>query len=1025
MCTVTDSLVVRGAREHNLRNISLVLPRDALIVFTGLSGSGKSSLAFDTIFAEGQRRYVESLSAYARQFLGQMDKPDVDFIEGLSPAVSIDQKSTSRNPRSTVGTITEVYDYLRLLYARAGRPHCPVCGQPISRQSPQQIVDRLLALEEGTRFQVLAPVVRGRKGEYVEVFRQLAGAGFSRARVDGEVVQLTEPPTLDKKYKHSIDVIVDRLAVKPSVKQRLTDSVETALALAQGVVSIDFVDLDPSDPLRERRYSERMACPNDHDIAIEELEPRQFSFNGPWGACPDCSGLGTRMEVDPELVVPDDEKSLAQGALAPWASAHVADYFQRLVEALAASSGFSMTVPWHRLPAAAQKLLLYGVPGQVHVRYRNRYGRERSYNAKYEGVVSYIERRHAEAESDTSRERFAGYMREVPCHSCHGARLKPTSLAVTVGGKNIAEISAMSIDESAAFLQQLVLTDRERQIAERVLKEINERLKFLLDVGLDYLSLSRPTGSLSGGEAQRIRLATQIGSGLVGVLYVLDEPSIGLHQRDNRRLIETLIRLRDLGNTLIVVEHDEDTIRTADWAVDIGPGAGEHGGHVVVSGPVEDLLNHPTSLTGAYLSGRRTIPLPDSRRPRVRGREITVHNAAEHNLHDVTVSFPLGQMIAVTGVSGSGKSTLVNTILYTALAKRIYNSREVPGRHRSISGGDQIDKVIHVDQSPIGRTPRSNPATYTGVFDHIRKLFSETPEAKVRGYQQGRFSFNVKGGRCENCTGDGTIKIEMNFLPDVYVPCEVCHGARYNRETLEVHYKGKSIAEVLDMSIEEGLEYFAALPAIARHLRTLVDVGLGYVRLGQPAPTLSGGEAQRVKLASELQKRSTGRTLYVLDEPTTGLHFEDIRKLLGVLGKLVDAGNTVVVIEHNLDVIKTADWLIDMGPEGGTRGGMIIAEGTPEQIAANADSYTGDFLRPILAGRSVPVGPRQPDLVGPPLEPAPTDGQPPATVKKGSGSKAPAKKVSAKKIPAKKSTAVTSDVATAPNGRRVPVGKAS
>ncbi|HZA31690.1 MAG TPA: excinuclease ABC subunit UvrA [Propionibacteriaceae bacterium] len=1025
MCTVTDSLVVRGAREHNLRNISLELPRDALIVFTGLSGSGKSSLAFDTIFAEGQRRYVESLSAYARQFLGQMDKPDVDFIEGLSPAVSIDQKSTSRNPRSTVGTITEVYDYLRLLYARAGRPHCPVCGEPISRQSPQQIVDRLLGLEEGTRFQVLAPVVRGRKGEYVEVFRQLAGAGFSRARVDGELVQLTEPPTLDKKYKHSIDVIVDRLAVKPSVKQRLTDSVETALALAQGVVSIDFVDLDPGDPLRERRYSERMACPNDHDIAIEELEPRQFSFNGPWGACPDCSGLGTRMEVDPELVVPDDEKTLAQGAIAPWASAHVADYFQRLIEALAASSGFSMTVPWHRLPAAAQKLLLYGVPGQVHVRYRNRYGRERSYNAKYEGVVSYIERRHAEAESDTSRERFAGYMREVPCHSCHGARLKPTSLAVTVGGKNIAEISAMSIDESAAFLQQLVLTDRERQIAERVLKEINERLRFLLDVGLDYLSLSRPTASLSGGEAQRIRLATQIGSGLVGVLYVLDEPSIGLHQRDNRRLIETLIRLRDLGNTLIVVEHDQDTIRTADWAVDIGPGAGEHGGHVVVSGPVEDLLNHPTSLTGAYLSGRRSISLPARRRPRVRGREITVHNAAEHNLRDVSVGFPLGQLIAVTGVSGSGKSTLVNSILYTALAKRIYNSREVPGRHRSISGADQIDKVIHVDQSPIGRTPRSNPATYTGVFDHVRKLFSETPEAKVRGYQQGRFSFNVKGGRCENCTGDGTIKIEMNFLPDVYVPCEVCHGARYNRETLEVHYKGKSIAEVLDMSIEEGLEYFAALPAIARHLRTLVDVGLGYVRLGQPAPTLSGGEAQRVKLASELQKRSTGRTLYVLDEPTTGLHFEDIRKLLGVLNKLVDAGNTVVVIEHNLDVIKTADWLIDMGPEGGSRGGMIIAEGTPEQIAANPDSYTGDFLRRVLADRSVPVGPQQPDLIGSPPDAALTDGQLPATAKKGTEDTAPAKKVPAKKISAKKSSAVTSDVATTPSGRRVPVSKAS
>jgi excinuclease ABC subunit A len=1024
MCTVTDSLVIRGAREHNLRNISLELPRDALIVFTGLSGSGKSSLAFDTIFAEGQRRYVESLSAYARQFLGQMDKPDVDFIEGLSPAVSIDQKSTSRNPRSTVGTITEVYDYLRLLYARAGRPHCPVCGEPISRQSPQQIVDRLLALEEGTRFQVLAPVVRGRKGEYVEVFRQLAGAGFSRARVDGEVVQLTEPPTLDKKYKHSIDVIVDRLAVKPSVKQRLTDSVETALALAQGIVSIDFVDLNPTDPLRERRYSERMACPNDHDIAIDELEPRQFSFNGPWGACPACSGLGTRMEVDPELVVPDDEKSLAQGAIAPWASAHVADYFQRLIEALANSSGFSMTIPWHRLPAAAQKLLLYGVPGQVHVRYRNRYGRERSYNAKYEGVVSYIERRHAEAESDTSRERFAGYMREVPCHACHGARLKPTSLAVTVGGKNIAEISAMSIDESAAFLQQLELTDREQQIAERVLKEINERLKFLLDVGLDYLSLSRPTASLSGGEAQRIRLATQIGSGLVGVLYVLDEPSIGLHQRDNRRLIETLIRLRDLGNTLIVVEHDEDTIRNADWAVDIGPGAGEHGGHVVVSGPVEDLLNHPTSLTGAYLSGRRSIPLPASRRPRVRGREITVHNAAEHNLRDVTVQFPLGQMIAVTGVSGSGKSTLVNSILYTALAKRLYNARDVPGRHRSISGADQIDKVIHVDQSPIGRTPRSNPATYTGVFDHVRKLFSDTPEAKVRGYQQGRFSFNVKGGRCENCTGDGTIKIEMNFLPDVYVPCEVCHGARYNRETLEVHYKGKSIAEVLDMSIEEGLEYFAALPAIARHLRTLVDVGLGYVRLGQPAPTLSGGEAQRVKLASELQKRSTGRTLYVLDEPTTGLHFEDIRKLLGVLGKLVDAGNTVVVIEHNLDVIKTADWLIDMGPEGGSRGGMIIAEGTPEQIAANPDSYTGDFLRPVLAGRSVPLGP-QPDLIGFPPDAVATDGRSPASVQRESESNAPAKNGPAKKISAKKARAATSDVATTPDGRRVPVGKAS
>ncbi len=1008
MSDVNDRLIVRGAREHNLRNISLDLPRDALIVFTGLSGSGKSSLAFDTIFAEGQRRYVESLSAYARQFLGQMDKPDVDFIEGLSPAVSIDQKSTSRNPRSTVGTITEVYDYLRLLYARAGRPHCPVCGEPISRQSPQQIVDRLMDLPEGTRFQILAPVVRGRKGEYAEVFRELAAGGFSRARVDGEVIQLTDPPTLDKKYKHNIDVIVDRLAVKPTVKQRLTDSVETALGLAQGIVAVDFVDLDPKDRGRERNYSEKMACPNNHDIAIDELEPRQFSFNGPWGACPECHGLGTRMEVDPDLVVPDDEKSLSQGAIAPWASAHVADYFIRLIDSLAESAGFSTTVPWHRLPAAAQQMLLYGVPGQVHVRYKNRYGRERSYNAKYEGVVSYIERRHAEAETDTSRERFAGYMREVPCRACKGARLKPTSLAVTVGDKNISEIADMSIDEAAAFLRGLELTERERQIAERVLKEINERLKFLLDVGLDYLSLSRPTASLSGGEAQRIRLATQIGSGLVGVLYVLDEPSIGLHQRDNRRLIETLVRLRDLGNTLIVVEHDEDTIKTADWAVDIGPGAGEHGGYVVHSGSVADLLTHPDSITGAYLSGRRSIPLPATRRPRVKGREITVHNAVEHNLQNVTVTFPMGQLIAVTGVSGSGKSTLVNAILYTALAKRIYNARDVPGRHRSITGADEIDKIIHVDQSPIGRTPRSNPATYTGVFDHMRRLFAETPEAKVRGYQPGRFSFNVKGGRCENCTGDGTIKIEMNFLPDVYVPCEVCHGARYNRETLEVHYKGKSISAILDMAIEEAAEFFAAIPAINRHLKTLVEVGLGYVRLGQPAPTLSGGEAQRVKLASELQKRSTGRTLYVLDEPTTGLHFEDIRKLLGVLGRLVDAGNTVVVIEHNLDVIKTADWLIDMGPEGGSRGGKVIAEGTPEQIAVHPDSYTGEFLKPILDGRSVPVGSAQPELIAPPTT---------AAAKKAA--KKAAKRAPAKKAPAKKL------VASRSAGPRVPASKAS
>ena len=949
MIGVNDRLTIRGAREHNLRNVNLDLPRDSLIVFTGLSGSGKSSLAFDTIFAEGQRRYVESLSAYARQFLGQMDKPDVDFIEGLSPAVSIDQKSTSRNPRSTVGTITEVYDYLRLLFARIGRPHCPECGEPISRQTPQQIVDRLLALPEGTRFQVLAPVVRGRKGEYLDLFRQLAGQGLSRVRVDGEVHQLTAPPpTLDKQKKHSIEVIVDRLAVKPSIKQRLTDSVETALGLASGVVAIDFVDRDASDPHRERRYSEKLACPNGHDVSIEELEPRQFSFNAPWGACPACSGLGTRLQVDPDLVVPDRGKSLVDNAIAVWANPYIGGYFQTLFTALAAQEGFSTATPWQDLPARVQNLLLNGVPKPLTVRTRTRHGREHSFQAKYEGAIAYIARRHAEAETDTSRERFGGYMREVPCLTCNGARLKPTSLAVTVGGRNISEVAALSIDEAARFVRGLELTEREAHIAERVVKEINERLRFLLDVGLDYLTLSRSAGSLSGGEAQRIRLATQIGSGLVGVLYVLDEPSIGLHQRDNHRLIETLVRLRELGNTLIVVEHDEDTIRNADWVVDIGPGAGEHGGEVIVSGTVDELLAHPSSLTGAYLSGRRAIPMPTQRRPR-NGKAITVHGASEHNLRDVTVSFPLGQLIAVTGVSGSGKSSLVNSILYTALARHLYSARAVPGRHRSITGMEHVDKSIHVDQSPIGRTPRSNPATYTGVFDRIRKLFAETPEAKVRGYGPGRFSFNVKGGRCENCAGDGTIKIEMNFLPDVYVPCEVCHGARYNRETLEVHYKGKTIAQVLDMPIEEGLEFFAAIPAISRHLRTLVDVGLGYVRLGQPATTLSGGEAQRVKLASELQRRSTGRTIYVLDEPTTGLHFEDIRKLLGVLGRLVDAGNTVVVIEHNLDVIKTADWVIDLGPEGGSRGGQVLCEGTPEQVAAHPKSFTGQFLRPVLA----------------------------------------------------------------------------
>ncbi len=944
---VPDRLLVRGAREHNLKDVSLDLPRDALIVFTGLSGSGKSSLAFDTIFAEGQRRYVESLSAYARQFLGQLDKPDVDFIEGLSPAVSIDQKSTSRNPRSTVGTITEVYDYLRLLYARIGRPHCPECGSPIARQSPQAIVDRLLDLPEGTRFAVLSPVVRERKGEYVDLFRQLQAQGYARVRVDGEIHSLDDPPKLKKSEKHSIDVVVDRVVVKDGTRRRLTDSVETALRLSGGLITVDLVDLPESDPGREQMFSEHLACLTD-GLSFEELEPRSFSFNSPFGACPACSGLGTRMEVDPELIVPDDRLTLSEGAVAPWSAGHVTDYFSRLLEALADEMGFDTDTPWKSLPARAKKAILHGHPTEVHVRYRNRYGRQRSYYTTFEGVIPYVERRHSEAETDTSREKFAGYMREVPCGECLGARLKPVSLAVTIADRNIADVASMPIGEAAQFLGDLRLERRDAQIAARVLKEVNERLTFLVDVGLDYLSLDRPAGTLAGGEAQRIRLATQIGSGLVGVLYVLDEPSIGLHQRDNHRLIETLVRLRDLGNTLIVVEHDEDTIRTADWIVDIGPGAGEHGGRIVVSGPYEDLINATDSLTGAYLSGRRSIEVPAVRRPTTPDRILTVEGAREHNLQDVTVSFPLGCLVAVTGVSGSGKSTLVNDILYNVLARELHGARTVPGRHRRVTGMEQLDKVVHVDQSPIGRTPRSNPATYTGVFDHVRRLFSETPEAKVRGYQPGRFSFNVKGGRCEACSGDGTLRIEMNFLPDVYVPCEVCQGARYNRETLEVHYKGRTIAEVLDMPIEEALEFFEAVPAIARHLRTLVDVGLGYVRLGQSAPTLSGGEAQRVKLASELQKRSTGRTVYVLDEPTTGLHFEDIRKLLLVLQGLVDKGNTVIVIEHNLDVIKSADWIIDMGPEGGSGGGRVIGTGTPEDIAVLDGSHTGVFLAPLV-----------------------------------------------------------------------------
>jgi len=950
---VADRLVVRGAREHNLRGVDLDLPRDSLIVFTGLSGSGKSSLAFDTIFAEGQRRYVESLSAYARQFLGQMDKPDVDFIEGLSPAVSIDQKSTSRNPRSTVGTITEVYDYLRLLYARAGKPHCPQCGEPISKQTPQQIVDQVLEMEQGTRFQVLAPVVRGRKGEYVDLFANLQQQGYSRARVDGQVYSLTDPPKLKKQEKHHIGVVVDRLTVKASAKQRLTDSVETALRLADGLVELEFVDLPEDDPHRVRGFSENLACPNGHPLAIEDLEPRSFSFNSPYGACPECTGIGIRKEVDPELVVPDDELSLAEGAIAPWSGGQSAEYFQRLLESLSETIGFRMDTPWRRLPAKAQKAVLHGVDEQVHVRYRNRYGRRRSYYASFEGVIPFLERRLEQTESEYMRERYEGYMREVPCPACQGSRLKPEILAVTLehaerGERSIAEVCALSIEEASEFLEGLKLGQREAMIAGAVLKEIQARLRFLLDVGLTYLSLDRASATLSGGEAQRIRLATQIGSGLVGVLYVLDEPSIGLHQRDNRRLIDTLTRLRDLGNTLIVVEHDEDTIRASDWVVDIGPGAGEHGGHIVHSGPFTKLLKNKKSLTGAYLSGREEIPVPAVRRPRDKKRQLTVVGAREHNLRGVDVSFPLGCLVSVTGVSGSGKSTLVNDILATVLANKLNGARQVPGRHTRVRGLDHVDKLVRVDQSPIGRTPRSNPATYTGVWDHVRKLFAATTEAKVRGYQPGRFSFNVKGGRCEACAGDGTIKIEMNFLPDVYVPCEVCKGARYNRETLEVHYKGKTVSDVLDMPIEEAAEFFEPIKAIHRHLQTLVDVGLGYVRLGQPAPTLSGGEAQRVKLASELQKRSTGKTVYVLDEPTTGLHFEDIRKLLGVINGLVDKGNTVVVIEHNLDVIKTSDWIIDLGPEGGSGGGTIVAEGTPEQVATVGESYTGKFLQDLL-----------------------------------------------------------------------------
>ncbi|HKX34928.1 MAG TPA: excinuclease ABC subunit UvrA [Actinomycetota bacterium] len=947
----TDTLVIHGAREHNLKNITLELPRNALIVFTGLSGSGKSSLAFDTIYAEGQRRYVESLSSYARQFLGQMEKPDVDFIEGLSPAISIDQKSTSRNPRSTVGTITEIYDYLRVLYARIGHPHCPKCGRPIGRQTPEQIVDQVMQLPEGTRFQVLAPVVRGRKGEYEKLLKDLAGQGFVRARIDGQVRELAEQIRLPRNYKHTIEVVVDRLVAKPDIRRRVADSVESALQLTEGLVAIAVQTHDGEDV---QTYSQALACTFD-GLSFDELQPRNFSFNSPYGACQTCDGLGVRLEVDAALVVPDPDLSIADGALAPWSSGRI-EYWDRVLDAVADSHGFSTSTPWKKLPKKVRDVVLYGSDEEIHVKYKNRYGRTRSYWTTYEGVVPVVERRHVETDSESQRERLEEFMREIPCRACGGARLRPETLAVTVGDLNISQLTSLSIRDTLSFTREARLSEREQMIAERLMKEIRERLQFLVDVGLDYLTLSRASATLAGGEAQRIRLATQIGSGLVGVLYILDEPSIGLHQRDNRRLIDTLVRLRDLGNTLVVVEHDEATIAASDHVVDIGPGAGNAGGEIVYTGDLKGLLECDASLTGAFLSGRRVIPTPQVRRA-PGSRRLRVLGAREHNLKDIDLEIPLGLLVCVTGVSGSGKSTLVQEVLLRALMQKVYRSRALPGKHRRLVGWEQIDKVIDIDQSPIGRTPRSNPATYTGMFDHIRKLFSQVPEARVRGYQPGRFSFNVRGGRCENCAGDGQIKIEMHFLPDVYVTCEVCKGHRYNRETLEVRYKHRSIADVLEMSVDEALEFFQNIPVIKRHLQTLSDVGLGYVKLGQPAPTLSGGEAQRIKLSSELQKRATGSTLYILDEPTTGLHFEDIRKLLSVLQRLVAQGNTVIVIEHNLDVVKTADWIVDLGPEGGDAGGEVVVSGTPETVAAHPTSHTGRFLAEVLGTLPLePVG---------------------------------------------------------------------
>ncbi len=942
-------IVIQGAREHNLKNADLEFPRNRMVVFTGLSGSGKSSMAFDTLFAEGQRRYVESLSAYARQFLGQMDKPDVDFIEGLSPAVSIDQKTTNRNPRSTVGTITEIYDYLRLLFARTGMPHCPVCGAEVSAQTPQQMVDRLLTNPERTRFQILAPVVRGRKGEFEDLLDLLRGDGYARALIDGQMRQLSDDITLTKQKKHTIEVVIDRLIIKDGIRQRLTDSVETALRLANGLMVADFVDRNENDPLRRVPFSEHMACPNGHTLELDEIEPRTFSFNAPYGACPECTGLGFSLAIDPELVVPDPDKTLNEGAIEPWMmTKSTGDYYRHLLGGLASELGFDLDTPWKDLPEEVRQAIMYGKDFKVTVSYRNRWGRMREYSTGFEGVVRSLMRRHEETDSEQRKQYYESYMREVPCAVCHGKRLKPEVLAVTVEGKSIADVCDMSAERGLAWINELDLSGAKAQIAGEVVKEIRARLGFLNDVGLNYLTLSRAAKTLSGGEAQRIRLATQIGSGLVGVMYVLDEPSIGLHQRDNARLIDTLHHLRDLGNTLIVVEHDEDTIRSADWLVDIGPGAGEHGGEVVYSGPADHLVDATRSITGDYIAGRRRIEVPKKRRKTRTTKQLTVVGARENNLKDLTVRFPLGVMTCVTGVSGSGKSTLVNQILYPVLADKLNGARIVPGKHTRVGGVDLCDKVIHVDQNPIGRTPRSNPATYTGVWDKIRMLFAKTPEAQVRGYGPGRFSFNVKGGRCEACHGDGTLKIEMNFLPDVYVECEECHGKRYNRETLEIKYNGKTVADILDMPISEAAEFFKAYPAISRYLDTLVQVGLGYIRLGQPATTLSGGESQRVKLATELQRRSTGKTVYILDEPTTGLHFEDVNKLLVVLQGLVDKGNTVIVIEHNLDVVKSSDWIIDLGPEGGEGGGTIVAEGTPEHVVQCDESWTGRFLSPLL-----------------------------------------------------------------------------